>query len=147
MTQFPEPPIHILIIEDNPGDVDLLREGLAESTVQNTISVVNDGEEAMSYLRHEVGFELSARPDIILLDLNLPRKNGREVLEEIKADAVLCSIPVVVLTSSAAATDVTNAYSRRANAYVTKPLGFEQFMDAVRSIESFWLSNVKLPRG
>ena len=144
MTQFVEA-INILIIEDNPGDVDLLREGLEDSKVHNSISVVGDGEEAVSFLRQERGFENAVRPDLIFLDLNLPRKNGREVLEEIKNDARFSQIPIVVLTSSEADTDVKNAYALRANAYVTKPLGFEQFMDVVRSIESFWLSIVKLP--
>jgi chemotaxis family two-component system response regulator Rcp1 len=146
MSQYMQP-IHVLIVEDNPGDVDLLREGLAESRVHNTISVAGDGEEAISYLGQEPGYEDALRPDLIFLDLNLPRKNGREVLDVIKNDESLCHIPVVVLTSSGATTDVSSAYALRANAYVTKPLGLEQFMETVRAIETFWLSVVKLPRG
>jgi two-component system, chemotaxis family, response regulator Rcp1 len=139
------PPIEILLVEDSPGDVRLTREALKEGKVRNNLHVVHDGEEALSSLRGEGEFLGAPRPDLILLDLNLPKKDGREVLEEIKTDAVLALIPAVVLTSSQAEEDICRAYSLHANCYVTKPVELEQFIAIVRSIESFWFTIVKLP--
>jgi chemotaxis family two-component system response regulator Rcp1 len=139
-------PIHILIVEDNPGDVDLLLESLEQCRLPSMVSVASDGEEALSFLRHEAGFAAAVRPDIIFLDLNLPRKSGREVLREIKGDVDLTPIPVIILSSSSAAADVADAYTLHANAFVTKPLGFEQFMEVGRSVQDFWLGAVRLPR-
>jgi CheY-like chemotaxis protein len=145
MTQFVEP-IHVLIVEDNPGDVDLLLEGLESSRVNNTITAVGSGERAIAYLRHQREFEDADRPDLIFLDLNLPGTGGLEVLREIRGDEGLTDIPVVVLTRSEAAADITAAYDLGANAHVTKPLGYDEFIEAIRSIETFWLSVVRLPR-
>jgi two-component system, chemotaxis family, response regulator Rcp1 len=139
--------IDILLVEDNPGDVRLTREALKEGKVLNTLHVVGDGIEALEFLRHEGKYEKSAHPDIILLDLNLPRKDGREVLAEIKQDDDLKRIPVVILTSSKADEDVLKSYNLHANCYITKPLDFFQFTRVVQSIENFWLSIVKLPNG
>ena len=141
----PSDPIEILLVEDNPGDVRLTREALREGKIHNNLAVVEDGVEALRYLRREEPYEGATRPDVILLDLNLPRKDGREVLEEVKADASLRTIPVVVLTSSEAERDVVRAYDLHANCYVTKPVDLEQFINVVKSIESFWFSIVKLP--
>jgi two-component system, chemotaxis family, response regulator Rcp1 len=138
-------PIEILLVEDNPGDVRLTREALREGKIHNNLAVVEDGVEALRYLRGEGPYAGSPRPDVILLDLNLPRKDGREVLEEVKADPQLRTIPVVVLTSSDAERDVVRAYDLHANCYVTKPVDLEQFINVVKSIESFWFSIVKLP--
>jgi len=138
-------PIEILLVEDNPGDVRLTREALREGKIHNNLAVVEDGVEALRYLRGEGPYAGSPRPDVILLDLNLPRKDGREVLEEVKADPHLRTIPVVVLTSSDAERDVVRAYDLHANCYVTKPVDLEQFINVVKSIESFWFSIVKLP--
>jgi chemotaxis family two-component system response regulator Rcp1 len=138
-------PIEILLVEDNPGDVRLTCEALREAKVANQLHVVEDGVEAMSFLRRESRYAGVPRPDLILLDLNLPRKDGREVLAEIKQDADLKRIPVVVLTSSAAEQDVLQAYSLHANCYITKPVDLDQFLRIVRSIEDFWLVVVKLP--
>jgi two-component system, chemotaxis family, response regulator Rcp1 len=138
-------PVEILLVEDNPGDVRLTREALKESKIRNNLSVAVDGMEAMEYLRREGRFAQAARPDLILLDLNLPRKNGREVLADIKKDENLRRIPVVVLTVSQAEEDVMRAYNLHANCYVTKPLNLDQFMTVVQSIEDFWLTIVKLP--
>ena len=137
--------IDILLVEDNPGDVRLTTEALAEAKVRNTLAVARDGVEALQYLRHEHPFEKSTRPDIILLDLNMPRMDGREVLEEIKADPKLAAIPVVVLTTSAADEDVLRSYQLHASCYITKPVDLEQFMKVVRSVEDFWLTIVRLP--
>jgi CheY-like chemotaxis protein len=137
--------VEILIVEDNKGDVGLIEEVFEEAKVRNNIHVAEDGEEAVLYLRGEGKFLGSPRPDIILLDLNLPNKDGREVLREIKEDSNLKNIPVVVLTTSTAERDILRAYDLHANAYITKPLDFDQFIKVVESIESFWLEIVKLP--
>jgi CheY-like chemotaxis protein len=138
-------PIEILLVEDNPGDVGLVREGLAEGKICNQLHVASDGVEAMMFLRGLEGRADALFPDLILLDLNLPRMSGREVLKEIKSDPYLKTIPVVVLTSSKEEEDISRAYGDRANCYVTKPIGFEAFLEVVRSIETFWFSVVKLP--
>jgi CheY-like chemotaxis protein len=138
-------PIEILLVEDNPGDVRLTKEALKEGRFANLINVAVDGFEAMAFLRREGKYANASRPDLILLDLNLPKKNGREVLAEIKADSYLKSIPVVVLTSSQAEKDIVATYNLHANCYITKPVDFEQFICVVRSIEDFWFAVVKLP--
>jgi two-component system, chemotaxis family, response regulator Rcp1 len=138
-------PIEILLVEDNPGDVRLAVEALRDAKVANRLHVVEDGVEAMSFLRREGRYAVVPRPDLILLDLNLPRKDGREVLVEVKQDADLKRIPVVILTSSAAEQDVVQAYNLHANCYITKPVDLDQFLKVVRSIEDFWLIVVKLP--
>ena len=137
--------IKILLVEDNPGDIRLTVEALKESKVNNQLSVVQDGEAAVSFLKREGQYADSPRPDIILLDLNLPKKNGREVLQEIKADDSLKRIPVVVLTTSGAEQDVLRSYDLHANCYVTKPVDLEKFISVVKSIEDFWFTIVKLP--
>jgi CheY-like chemotaxis protein len=138
-------PVEILLIEDNPGDVRLTQEALKESKVLNILNVVNDGVEAMEFLRQEGNYTGVKRPDLILLDLNLPKKDGREVMEEIKSDDSLKRIPVVVMTTSKAEEDIERMYSRHANCYITKPIDFEQFIEVVKAIEEFWLTIVKLP--
>ena len=138
-------PVEILLVEDNPGDVRLTQEALKESKICNHLSVVTDGVEAVEYLRQEGRFAQAVRPDLILLDLNLPRKNGREVLAEIKEDQDLRRIPVVVLTISQDEEDVFKAYNLHANCYVNKPLDLNRFLKVVQSIEDFWLTIVKLP--
>ncbi len=138
-------PIEILLVEDNPGDARLAVEALREAKVGNRLSVVPDGVEAVAFLRREGRYGQAPRPDLILLDLNLPKKDGREVLAEIKADADLKRIPVVVLTTSKAEQDVLRMYELHANCYITKPVDLDQFMHVVRSIEEFWLTVVKLP--
>lgn len=146
MTTPPTTPIEILLVEDNPGDVRLTREALKDAKVRNNLHVAMDGVGALAFLR-KLGKHASApRPDLILLDLNLPKKNGREVLEEIKQDFALQHIPVVILTTSQAEQDVLESYRLRANAYVTKPVDLEQFLRVVGSIEEFWLEIVKLSR-
>lgn len=137
--------IEILLVEDNPGDVRLTLEALKEAKVYNKINAVADGVEAIAYLRREGPYARATRPDLILLDLNLPRKDGREVLEEIKQDADLKRIPVVVLTTSNTEEDILRSYSLHANCYITKPVDLDQFMKVVRSIQDFWLTVVKLP--
>ena len=138
-------PIEILLVEDNPGDVRLTQEALGEAKVRNNLAVARDGVEALSYLRREPPFEDATRPDLVLLDLNLPRKDGREVLAEIKADPALRRLPVVVLTTSSAEKDVLESYNLYANCYITKPVDLDQFVGIVSSIEDFWLTIVKLP--
>ena len=138
-------PIQILLVEDNPGDVRLTREALGEAKVRNNLQVAVDGVEAMALLRREGVYQDAPRPDLILLDLNLPKKGGREVLEEIKQDPNLKHIPVVILTTSQAEKDILESYRLRANAYVTKPVDLEQFLKVVQTIEQFWLEIVKLP--
>ncbi|MDO8249258.1 MAG: response regulator [Rhodoferax sp.] len=138
-------PIEILMVEDNPGDVRLTREALKDAKVSNTLRVVEDGAAALDFLYQRGDYADAPRPDLILLDLNLPKKNGREVLEEIKQDAQLKTIPVVILTTSQAEEDVVRAYSLHANCYITKPVDFAQFTKIVRTIEDFWLSIVTLP--
>lgn len=138
-------PIEILLIEDNPGDVRLTIEGLKEAKVYNNLHVARDGIEALSFLRREGPHSDAPRPDLILLDLNLPRKDGREVLAEIKRDEALKRIPVIVLTTSQDEEDIFKTYDLHANCYITKPLDFEQFMHVVQSVEDFWLSVVTFP--
>jgi len=138
--------IEILLVEDSPGDVRLTQEALKEGKVLNNLRVVNDGVEAMAYLRRQSPHADALEPDLILLDLNLPRKDGREVLAEIKSDPNLRRIPVVVLTTSRTDEDIIKAYDLHANCYITKPVDFQQFLGVVQSIEDFWLTVVKLPR-
>ena len=138
-------PIEILMVEDNPGDVRLTMEALRESKVRNNLHVAGDGVEAMAVLRREGQHAGAVRPDLILLDLNLPRMDGREVLSAIKSDAKLKTIPVVVLTTSRAEQDVLRSYELQANCYITKPVDLEQFLTVVRSIEDFWFTIVTLP--
>jgi len=138
-------PAEFLLVEDNPGDVRLTREALKECKLRNNLSVVGDGVEALAYLRREGKYAEATRPDVILLDLNLPRKGGREVLAEIKADPVLRRIPVVVITSSEAEQDVVASYDLHVNCYVNKPVDLDQFIKVVRSVGTFWLTIVKLP--
>lgn len=137
--------IDILLVEDNPGDVELIREALSEAKVRNELHVTYDGVQAMKFLRGEDPYADAPCPDLILLDLNLPKKSGREVLEEIKDDPDLKLIPVVILTSSKEEEDICRSYQMHANCYITKPVDFEQFMKVVKSIEDFWLTIVKLP--
>ncbi len=138
-------PIVILMVEDNPGDVRLTVEALKEGKVRNILHTVEDGEEAMKFLRHQEPYTKSPRPDLVLLDLNLPKMNGREVLAEIKADPELRRIPVVILTVSKAEQDIVKTYDLHANCYINKPVDLEQFLTVVQSIENFWLTVVKLP--
>ncbi|MBA3706185.1 MAG: response regulator [Bacteroidetes bacterium] len=139
------PEVNILLIEDNPGDIRLTKEVLKEGKINNKLSVVTDGEEALLFLKKIGQYSNAPTPDIILLDLNLPKKDGREVLSEIKNDLALKLIPVIVLTTSAAEQDILNMYAHHANCYITKPVDFNQFINVIRSIESFWLTIVKLP--
>jgi len=138
-------PVEILLVEDNEGDIGLIEEVFEEAKIRNTLHIAEDGEEAILFLRGEGKFSGSPRPDIILLDLNLPKKDGREVLREIKEDNNLKNIPVVVLTTSRAEKDILKSYDLHANAYVTKPLDFDQLIKVVKSIENFWLEVVNLP--
>ena len=138
-------PIEVLLVEDDPGDVLMTQEAFEEHKVRNNLAVVNDGAEALAYLRREGQYADAARPDLVLLDLNLPRRDGREVLAEIKNDPDLCHIPVVVLTTSQADEDIVCSYQLHANAYVTKPVDFERFIAVVRQIDNFFVSVVKLP--
>ena len=138
-------PIEILLVEDSAGDVRLVQENLKESKVRNTLNVVGDGIEAMAYLRKEGKYKDTPRPDLVLLDLNLPKKDGRQVLTEIKSDEYLKCIPVVVLTISKAEEDIMKSYSLHANAYISKPVDLNQFLKVVKAIEEFWLTVVKLP--
>jgi CheY-like chemotaxis protein len=137
--------VEILLVEDNPGDVRLTQEALKQNKVANNLYVAGDGVEALAFLRREGQYADAVRPDVILLDLNLPRKNGHEVLAEIKADEDLKRIPVVILTTSDAEQDIMTSYNQHANCFVTKPLDLHQFIEVVRNIEGFWLSIVKLP--
>lgn len=137
----------ILLVEDNPGDARLAAEAFKEGTMPTRLHVVQDGIEAMSFLRRASPFETAPRPSLVLLDLNLPRKDGREVLAEIKADPGLRRIPVIVLTTSQAESDVMRAYELHANCYIVKPVDFDRFIDVVRGIEDFWCSLVKMPPG
>ncbi|MBA3045822.1 MAG: response regulator [Candidatus Thermoplasmatota archaeon] len=140
-------PVEILLVEDNPGDVRLTQEAFKEGKLQNKLSVVNDGEEAMAFLRREGQYADAPRPDIVLLDLNMPKKNGSEVLAEIKNDPNLKRIPVVILTTSKAEEDILKTYDLHANCYITKPVDLNQFMTIVKYIKEFWLSIVMLPSG
>jgi CheY-like chemotaxis protein len=138
--------INVLLVEDDPGDVLITREAFAENKVRNHLSVVNDGVKALQFLRREAGYADAPRPDLILLDLNLPKMDGHEVLANIKSDADLARIPVVVLTTSDAEEDVLRSYDLHANAYVTKPVDFQRFLGVVRQIDDFFVTVVKLPR-
>lgn len=138
-------PIDLLLVEDNPGDVDLTREALEESKIHVSLHTVTDGVEALAYLRREDRYADVPRPDLVVLDLNLPKLDGREVLERVKRDPDLVSIPVVVMTSSSAEEDVVRSYELHANCFVTKPLDMDQFNKVVRSLDDFWFSVVRLP--
>ncbi len=140
MTEDDSQPISVLLVEDDPGDVVLIEEAFEHNKVRNTLTIVGDGVEAMEHLRSD-----AVRPDLVLLDLNLPRKDGREVLAEIKSDPELRSIPVVVLTTSKAEEDILRSYDLHANAYVTKPVDFNRFIEVVRQIDEFFVTVVKLP--
>jgi CheY-like chemotaxis protein len=137
--------IEVLLVEDDPGDVLMTREAFEDYKVTNRLHVVHDGADAMAFLRREGEYASAPRPDLVLLDLNLPRMDGREVLQAIKSDPALASIPVVVLTTSEAEEDVLRSYSLHANAYVTKPVDFERFIDVVRQIDDFFVTVVRLP--
>jgi two-component system, chemotaxis family, response regulator Rcp1 len=139
-------PIEVLLVEDSPGDVRLTREAFKDAKVHINLHVAPDGVEAMAFLKREGGHANAPRPDLILLDLNLPKKDGREVLQEIKQSPALATIPVVILTTSASEADVLRSYRLHANCYITKPVGLEGFLKVVHSIDNFWLSVVKLPR-
>ena len=136
---------HVLLVEDNPADVRLTKEVLSEGKATSTLHIVADGEQALQFLRNKGAFASSPRPDLILLDLNLPRKDGREVLAEIKKDPVLKLIPVVILTTSRSDRDILESYNLHANCYVSKPVDLLEFMEVIRTIEDFWLSMVRLP--
>jgi CheY-like chemotaxis protein len=145
---YPAPeatPIDVLLVEDDPGDVLMTKEAFAEHKVRNRLNVVSDGVEALAYLRREDPYGDAVRPDLILLDLNLPRRDGRQVLREIKSDESLRQIPVVVLTTSQADEDILRSYQLHANAYVTKPVDFERFISVVRQIDEFFVTVVRLP--
>ena len=135
----------ILLVEDNPGDVRLMKEAFREARVENHLSVVNDGVEALAFLKKQLPYEKATRPDMILLDLNLPKKHGQEVLKEIKSDPNLRRIPVVILTTSKAEQDILKTYDLHANCYITKPVDLEKFIKVIRTIEDFWLTMVNLP--
>ena len=136
----------LLLVEDNPGDVRLTQEALKSGQVQVNLNVARDGVEAIDFLRQRAAFEGAPKPDLILLDLNLPRKNGREVLSEIKSDPELRRIPVLIMTTSRAEQDVNRAYNLNANCYITKPMDLDEFLRIVKAIEEFWLKTVTLPR-
>ncbi|WP_414548414.1 response regulator [Anabaena sp. CCY 0017] len=138
-------PIEVLLVEDNPGDAELTRIALEDSKISVNLNVVEDGVEAMAFLQKQGNYANAPHPDIVLLDLNLPRKDGREVLAEIKADQKLRRIPVVVLTTSQSEEDILKAYNLSANCFITKPVDFDQFVKIVQSIENFWFAIVKLP--
>lgn len=137
--------VHILLVEDNPGDARLILEALKESKLKTQVSMVTDGVEAMAFLRREGRYANALRPDIMLLDLNLPRKDGRELLEEIKNDPSFKLIPVLVLTTSSSHDDIVSSYARHANSYITKPADMDEFLEVVKSVESFWFDIAKLP--
>jgi CheY-like chemotaxis protein len=143
--EHPVIPVEILLVEDNPGDVRLTVEILNDAKVLNVLNVAEDGVEALAYLHKEGRYADKTRPDLILLDLNLPRKDGREVLAEIKEDPELRSIPVVILTTSMEERDIIKTYDLHANCYITKPINLDQFIEVVKAIENFWLTVVKLP--
>ncbi|HEY9618818.1 MAG TPA: response regulator [Crinalium sp.] len=144
MTQPTGRPIEILLVEDSPGDIRLTQEVLKEGKVHNHLSVVEDGAQALAFLRREGSYIHAPQPDLILLDLNLPKKGGQEVLEAIKADEHLRRIPVVILTTSRAEEDIIRAYNLHANCYIVKPIDLDQFIQVIKSIEEFWLTIVKL---
>ena len=138
-------PINILLVEDNPADARLIKEVFKDTKAKTNLYVVKDGVEAMAFLNQEFEYEDIPRPDVILLDLNLPRKDGREVLKELKEDEVLKCVPIVILTTSSAEEDIIRTYNNHANCYITKPVDFDQFLKVINSIEDFWLKLVKLP--
>ena len=138
-------PIDILLVEDNAGDIRLTQEVLKEGKIKNKLSVVVDGEEAIAFLKKAGKYKNAPAPDLILLDLNLPKKDGREVLIEIKKDPEFASIPVVILTTSDAKNDIASSYASQANCFITKPADFNQFVAVIKAIENFWLTTVKLP--
>ena len=138
-------PINILLVEDNPADARLIKEVFKDTKTKNRLYVVKDGVEAMAFLNQEFEYADIPMPDVILLDLNLPRKDGREVLKELKEDDVLKRVPIVILTTSSAEEDIIKTYNNHANCYITKPVDFDQFLKVINSIEDFWLSVVKLP--
>lgn len=140
-------PIEILLVEDSPADVRLTQEALTDGRILNHLSVVSDGIEALAYLRQEGAYLSAPRPDLILLDLNLPRMDGRELLEEIKQDPGFKRIPVVILTTSQAEEDIIKSYNLHANCYISKPVDLDEFISVVKSIEDFWLTIVQLPKG
>ena len=142
----PRTPIDILLVEDDPGDVVMTREALGESKLLTNLNVVSNGEEAIAYLRRQGSYAEVPRPDLVLLDLNLPRVSGREVLEIVKSDPDLLRIPIVVLTTSEAEEDVLRSYNLHANAYVTKPVDFDSFVSVVRQIDDFFITVVRLPK-
>jgi CheY-like chemotaxis protein len=148
MAEAPHPMhvINVLLVEDDQGDVLMTREAFAHHKIHNELHVVTDGEQALQFLRREGEYQDAPRPGLILLDLNLPRRDGREVLAEVKADPELCSIPVVVLTTSEAEEDILRSYSLHANAYVSKPVDFDRFVEVIRRIDDFFVTVVKLPR-
>ena len=139
-------PVGILLVEDNPADVRLTQEVLKDAKVRNTLTVARDGVEAMALLRREGKYVTALRPDLILLDLNLPKKDGRELLQEIKSDEELRVIPIIILTTSTSEEDILKSYGLHANCYINKPVNLDQFVKVVRSIEDFWLTIVKLPK-
>jgi CheY-like chemotaxis protein len=145
-SDMPLKPIDVLLVEDDPGDTLMIKEAFEDNKVRNRLSTVADGVEALAFLRRQGEFSDAPRPDLILLDLNLPRKDGREVLEEIKDDPELRTIPVVVLTTSEAEEDILRSYSLHANAYVTKPVDFDRFIEVVRQIDEFFVEVVRLPQ-
>lgn len=145
-SSFSMTPIQVLLVEDNPGDVRLTQEVFKETKIRNKLHVITDGIEVMPFLRREGKYCDLPRPDLILLDLNLPKKDGRELLAEIKNDPALRHIPVVILTTSRADEDILNSYDLHVNCYITKPVDLEQFIKVVKGIEDFWLTIVKLPR-
>lgn len=138
-------PIDILLVEDNPGDVRLIQEAMKDSKIHYNISVVKDGQEALDFLYKKEGFKNSPKPDLILLDLNLPRVTGQEVLEKIKNDTFFAKTPVIVLTTSKADEDILKSYALHANCFITKPADFDQFIQVINTIQNFWLKIVKLP--
>lgn len=138
-------PVEVLLVEDDPGDILITREAFAHHKIHNTLRVARDGQEGLDYLYQRGSHEGATRPDLILLDLNLPKYDGHQLLEKIKSDPALCHIPVVVLTTSAAEEDILRSYRLHANAYVTKPVGFEQFMNVIRQIDEFFVQVVCLP--
>jgi two-component system, chemotaxis family, response regulator Rcp1 len=147
VTETPRGPLAVLLVEDDPGDVMIAQEALKASELTSKLTVVPDGVEAIKYLRRENGYEGAPRPDLILLDLNLPRKSGHEVLAEVKADPALRKIPVVVLTTSGAAEDVLRSYDLHANVFVTKPVDFDHFTSVIKQIDDFFLTVAQLPPG
>lgn len=145
MKQFNGKPVEILLVEDNPGDVELTREAFKQSKINNNIHVAKDGEQALDFLRKQGTFTGVTTPDIVLLDLNLPKKDGRQVLEEVKHDETLRRIPVVIMTSSKSEQDVVKTYDLHANSYLIKPVNLEKFAEVVEAIENFWFTIVVLP--